>query len=276
MVKVVSPDQVLPPGKGKCVPRTHLQHIAAQLKTEFAAYHQYENDALKRAVVIGLLLKQAKNELNHGEFIPWIEQNIPEYSRFHCARFQKLADVFLTKQKLNSTEALALYAHANKQERFNQLILDFSGGKSQADLFEENHIKSRERKLQGGDNVLTRWLRENGHADLEGTPRADLPPDVKRAFNDAQTLEIKRYIEHDRPARIRREYEQLRDALSTAIMVKKTYSHLYRKELELLYEMLTECRSEIAGALNMPAEEFRDRRLGLIKAAAEKADAIVS
>jgi hypothetical protein len=276
MHKAVLPDQVLPPEKGKCVPRTHLQNIAAQLKTEFAAYHQHENDALKRAVVIGLLLIQAKNELKHGEFIPWIEQNIPEYSRFHCARFQKLADVFLTKQKLNSTEALALSAHANKQERFNQLILDFSGGKSQADLFEENHIKSRERKLQGGDNVLTRWLRENGHADLEGTPRVNLPLDVLRAFND---FEIKRHLkqhEEGRPARIRREYEQLRDALSTAIMVKKTYSHLYRKELELLYEMLTECRSEIAGALKMPDEEFRNRRLEMIKSAAEKADTVVS
>lgn len=277
MQKIVA--EVLPPAE-KCPSGSLLQSIAVQLETEIALFDKLEQEASIRALRIGMLLLHAQGELKRGEFEPWLEEHAQEFGRRHAFRFMKLAKIFMEKNQIQSPAAKQLCAATHSEKGFSgklvQQFFAFIEGKTLNDLFDEYGIKSRTRKTPGGDNVLIAWLRANGHADLVGTPRNRLPADIQKAFND---FEIKRHLKQhaeDRPARIRREYEQLRDALSSAILVKKSYSHLYKKELELLYHMLTECRSEIAGALKMPDEEFRDKRISMIKAAAEKAEAIIS
>ena len=283
MPKAIAADQVLPPEKPEKCPRALLQTIANQLKTEFEFYEKLEKDAAFRALRIGLLLLRVKDGLKHGEFEPWMNQNISEISRRHCFRFMKFARVFIEKKKLGQNEAYLIcdaqpeFKHqiSGKPGKMQQLVFDFIGDKSQAELFDEYGIKSRAPKTPGGANHLNRWLRENGLEKLIGTTVDKLPSDV-RAVWSKYCDEQHQQISDDRQNQIRAQYTDMITNLATAILNKKTYSHLYKKDLEHLHGILSDCRAEIAGALKIPDEEFRARRIAMIKSAAEKADTLIA
>ncbi len=76
---------------------------------------------VKSAILIGELLIARKNELKHGEFIPWIESNLT-ISRFTAARYMKL---FENRERLNVArvqhlrEALALLSESKPEKEIN-------------------------------------------------------------------------------------------------------------------------------------------------------------
>ncbi len=47
------------------------------------------NNALQNAILIGEILFKKKEELKHGEFIPWIEKNLP-FSRVTANKYLRL------------------------------------------------------------------------------------------------------------------------------------------------------------------------------------------
>lgn len=78
------------------------------------------NNALQNAILIGEILNRKKKELSHGQFLPWIESNLP-FSRMTANKYMRL---FENKEKLpnvNSglhlTEALKILSDSEKDEK---------------------------------------------------------------------------------------------------------------------------------------------------------------
>ncbi|TGK87209.1 DUF3102 domain-containing protein [Leptospira bourretii] len=78
------------------------------------------NNALQNAILIGEILNRKKKELSHGQFLPWIESNLP-FTRMTANKYMRL---FENKEKLpnvNSglhlTEALKILSGSEKDEK---------------------------------------------------------------------------------------------------------------------------------------------------------------
>jgi hypothetical protein len=67
-----------------------LTDLAARIKAEHAAYVAAIKQSLSRAMAAGDLLLEAKAQLGHGEWLPWLAERcgIPERT---ASRYMKLA-----------------------------------------------------------------------------------------------------------------------------------------------------------------------------------------
>ncbi len=125
------------------------QEIEAQLKEECQQFQQLEKEASWRALRIGVLLLRVKAELKHGEFLPWMESTVPEFTQRHCQRFMQLGDAFLRKTKIKIEDALPLVTpkllkpsdgKGEKLSKYVQMAFEFLGDSSLTDLFKKYHI----------------------------------------------------------------------------------------------------------------------------------------
>lgn len=89
----------------KAPPRWHAE--AAQLLTEnFGAIHAAFTDATKRAVWMGMFLNHIKakgkedGSIPHGEFMPWLEKNVPDVPGRTARTYMKLADGVCEKNQI--------------------------------------------------------------------------------------------------------------------------------------------------------------------------------
>ena len=131
--------------------KAFLEQLKAHIGTEFGAYYQMEREAAMRAVKMGLMLKSAKETLFHGEFMPWCEQNIPIKDR-QINKFMKLAEFFLQNAKLPAQDVLLLTdgeQGSAEQKNAQQLLLDFVGDRSQAELFAHYGVTGGKREITG-------------------------------------------------------------------------------------------------------------------------------
>ena len=190
--EIVVADAVLPPEETQMSPGgRHLQSIAVQLQAEIEIFRKLEHEAAFRAVRIGLLLLRAQDTLKRGEFEPWLENNIQDFSRSYAYRFMKLAGTFLAQKQIEPKKAFLVcealpdrdQPRTGKAGRLVQQVFDFIQGKSLNDLFDEYGIKKRA-KPTGGANMLTAWLRRTypSRPGLVGRKINDLPPDVIEAW----------------------------------------------------------------------------------------------
>ena len=262
-VEVLPPEkpQISPSGRNlengpknqKCHGMALLQNIASQLEVEIENFRELQHEAAIRAVRIGLLLLQAKSELKHGEFLPWLEENIKNFSQSYAYRFMKLAEIFMGEYGIALLPAVKQISgndNGSFTGTYGRQVLAFIGEKSLNDLFDEYGIKSRPRPRLGGDNILVAWLRENGYADLVGTRRAKLPENVRAEFAAWINEQHRPLIEEGRMAEIRLQHDELERLLSELITRKK-YAFLPQERIRLLYELLTAARQEIAAALGI-------------------------
>lgn len=75
----------------------HFSQDAAcqRLLDTLAAIARHEAQATKFALQIGVMLWQAKAALPHGQFQPWVKENIAGKSYRSCARYMKLTMAFV-------------------------------------------------------------------------------------------------------------------------------------------------------------------------------------
>lgn len=139
-----------------------LEQIKQQLLTEWNVYAQIERDAAMRAVRMGLLLLSVKQTLPAGEFMGWCEANIPIVHR-QANRFMKLAEFFLQHAKLPAGVMLLLTSGAqagSKAKQAEQLLLDFIGDRSQAELFAQYGVVGGKREITGHRRTMEEIERE--------------------------------------------------------------------------------------------------------------------
>src|SRR5215210_6325913 len=79
--------------------RRELPAIAKELRGEVEQAEQHWQSAVRHAVRAGELLTEAKGQVKHGEWLPWLEENFPgsertarNYMRFAANR-QRVADL---------------------------------------------------------------------------------------------------------------------------------------------------------------------------------------
>jgi hypothetical protein len=83
---------------------TALAPLAARIHAEYEGARQ---DLIKRVVEIGRLLCEAREQCRHGEWIPWVEENLP----FGRMQPNKYIRIFEDSEKPNVNPSLQI-AHA--------------------------------------------------------------------------------------------------------------------------------------------------------------------
>ncbi|TGK45437.1 DUF3102 domain-containing protein [Leptospira bouyouniensis] len=78
------------------------------------------NNALQNAILIGEILNRKKKELSHGQFLPWIESNLP-FSRMTANKYMRLYENKDKLPNVNSslhlTEALKILSDSSGKEK---------------------------------------------------------------------------------------------------------------------------------------------------------------
>jgi hypothetical protein len=135
--------------KVKCPTLGHLLPIATQINEKTERFQVVEKEATILMLEIGLAMEFVKQQLPHGQFEKWRNENLT-ISRSHAHRFRQLAQVFIKANSLNHDECLLLCDPANSKEalgeKLRQMAFDFLGDKTQAELFEQYKIKYQEPK----------------------------------------------------------------------------------------------------------------------------------
>jgi hypothetical protein len=161
-----------------------LTAIAAQLNEDFQQYDMAERDAAFRGLRIGLRLIQAKGLIPHGQFEAWRDATVTQARKAQCARFMRLATRALADGKLSdgTVKALCDGGSVREEKQAQQQLLDFIGGRSQAELFADYNIMLRDPKKTGGANALNQWL-EQHHPKLVGTSVGRLPEKIQAEWH---------------------------------------------------------------------------------------------
>lgn len=137
--------------------KAFLEQLKTHIRTEYDAYLKIERDAAMRAVRIGVLLLTTKQTLQHGEFMEWALANTQIKDR-QANRFMKLAEYFLQHAKLPAQDVLLLMdgeeGTSKEQQTTQQLLLDFVGEKSQAELFAFYGVTGGKRDVVGKRRTL--------------------------------------------------------------------------------------------------------------------------
>ena len=247
---------VLPPErkeKGKVPTMVNLQSLAKQIDTDFDEYEKHERAAMIFALRIGVAMVLAKEICEHGEYLKWVHKSVLTIRLTHAYRFRSLAEAFIENQKLERKQMLMLTeAQSDKQDklRAEQLMFDFIGGRSQAELFKDYGILVRDPKPKGGNNYLTKFLREN-YPEHAGKELKELPKEIQIAW--------KKYLASQEPSpemALEIEREGSKAAWSIAMgklceeaLDKKSYIHLSREEMEQYYGLILDVKNELGKAL---------------------------
>jgi hypothetical protein len=143
-----------------------LPVIETHLKEELTQYKLLEKEAAWRGIRIGILILKARQELKHGQFLPWLKGNVP-FGRMHSWRFSRAAEVFLERSRLGLTEAyndLAVKELAGQAKnatavikktdaRAVQLAFAFIGDRSFEDLCKQLGMPTHSRKTPNPDRI---------------------------------------------------------------------------------------------------------------------------
>lgn len=204
-----------------------LSGYAEQLKHDLAAYGQVERNAAFLAIRVGMVLNRVKLSLPHGQLWKWVEGNVGNYVERHLRRFMTLAEKFIAEHNLKPAQLSAISeADAQKASPATQLVMDFIGGRSQAELFAEYGIAVKDKKPMGGARVAM----------------------VKKLSGD----ELKQFI----IARDEREWADVLKRLNDLGLTSFAYTRLTRVQLESVlgtFEMVAErIRAHLRNVPNKP------------------------
>ena len=92
-----------------------LAELATKIKAHHAAVKDAARNVVEKAIAAGTLLKEAKDKVGHGKFLPWLEKNC-ELSERTAENYMKIAnnqhklDALKSATNANLTLARALRA----------------------------------------------------------------------------------------------------------------------------------------------------------------------
>lgn len=157
----------------------NLDQIVSEIKF-------FENQAVVSYWEIGKRLSQAKEQVGHGEWIPWIEENL-NYSRRTASSLIKVYESYPngnTSSHLNFSKVLALTSIKDEKERQNFIdsheVEDMTTRQLQAEIKEYKESKERE----------TQELREE-------ISKKDLELNDVKASNERLASELDKAMEYE-------------------------------------------------------------------------------
>lgn len=220
---------------------------AKQLRAEVEQLLMAEKDAAFRSLRIGVLLVAARDHLPHGHFEKWLKASAPDLSEGRRRYCMIIARKFMEKGQIAAPQVKALCA-PKLEQKHEQLLLDFIGGRSLVELMDDLGVKLRDPKRTGGDNMFQKWLRENYPAHA-GKNLREIPKDVKAAWEQ--------YLKDYRPPKdpeaprlvAEHEWKRLVGGLWEETFDRKSHIHLRRVFLEKYYYLLKDIRDELAKGL---------------------------
>jgi|GEM_PF-4063072 len=258
-VEILPPEQaVVKIGKGKVATVATLQSLASQIDTDFNEYEKHERAAMFFALRIGVTMVVAKELCDHGDYLKWIHKSVRTVRLRQAYNFRALAEAFIEQKKLEKNELLLLTeppgetaAYKDRCAKTEQLLLDFIGGRSQAELFAEYGIQVRDKKPKGGANQLHAFLREKypDHPEYLKMSLRELPKDVKKEWEKHLRAGGIPTSEQFNRVTYQAVWRNLIRGLRENGLEKKTYSYLDRRELEELHGTLIDVKKEIMEAL---------------------------
>lgn len=116
-----------------------------QIKNLLSELNQTLKMSVQKAIEIGRLLSEQKNELEHGQFLPWLESNFEMSERFaqDCIRFYKhkektakLADLQAARDCVQQIE---WQEKKQQEEEDNRKIYEFKKTGKKPDGWERRH-----------------------------------------------------------------------------------------------------------------------------------------
>ena len=100
-----------PPPVAPAAPSPSLSDLAIRINTEFAAIQKADRDANKtvvqRAITFGRTLCQAKEEVGHGKWEKWLNDNCRDISVRTAQRYMKLADSPEVRAELGKNDTVS-------------------------------------------------------------------------------------------------------------------------------------------------------------------------
>lgn len=160
------------------VDHDRLEEIVQQVNDEYALMTGDMTRAVQRAIRIGEMLTEAKGEVAHGEWIPWIERNLV-FGRSEASRYMKVYRNGARVQHLDSLrEAVALLAEPRDEPTTEPAPADVqtapAASPSHPDIspvLDDEPEPAREPEYRN-DPALERKLREM--KDMEGVYQAKI------------------------------------------------------------------------------------------------------
>jgi hypothetical protein len=144
-----------------CTAGAHLNDLSAQAVREMQFISNLEGAAATRAIRFGIVLHHVKAKLEHGKFLPWINDTFGANNR-QCRYYMKLALVFIESMRLNRDEVLALpeaqlELAIDQQDSSARSVLEkvakFVGTQSLTELLIKHDIKSVGLKKELGEGA---------------------------------------------------------------------------------------------------------------------------
>lgn len=196
----------------------NLNQIVAEIKF-------FENQAVVSYWEIGKRLSQAKEQVGHGEWIPWIEENL-NYTRQTASSLIRVYESYPngnTSLHLNFSKVLALTSIKDEEERQEFIdsheVEDMTTRQLQAEIKEyKAGLEEKEKQLEEStaankrlaDKVIELEQREPEIIEKEVVPEdyEDLKSELKELMDYQKELENKLYEEQQKPKEVVKEVER--------------------------------------------------------------------
>jgi hypothetical protein len=196
----------------------HLAGIAEQLRQDVAELELKKQEATWLALRIGMMLLQAKKDVEHGQYEEWVAAEVPQLGRSQAGNYRRLAEAFIEVNELPQAKAVALLdanpAKPGKAGQLVQMAFDFLGNKTLNEIFVEHGIKKPV---------------ENRGGARAGAGRPSLSPADRAAIAQGNWQDI---------------YAKVIQEMKT-----RSFVYLERAELENLDATLMDLRRDIAEVL---------------------------
>lgn len=128
--------------KGRSGP--DLAPVAKKIGEEFEQWKMAKRDAAFRGIRLGILLAHAKEQLAHGEFLPWLAETQPDITARSAQLFMKDAAAAMEDKALRGIGNL-LIGDGSKKEigKAEQALMKFIDGRTQQELREDLHAPGK-------------------------------------------------------------------------------------------------------------------------------------
>ncbi len=195
---------------------------------------------------------RARQLIGHGQYGHWLSKNLKEVRWRQAYRFRALAEAWIERQQLQPCEALLLAEPETppaERRRVEQMLFDFVGGRSQAELFRDCGIVVREPKPRGGANHMHAFLREAfpDHPEYLTMAAAQLPQEVRDAWN----AHVREAIKNDDTPQFLAglAWQDLAQKLRYEGLEKKSWGLLPRRQMEEVYGLLIDLKRAMQPAM---------------------------
>lgn len=220
----------------------NLNQIVAEIKF-------FENQAVVSYWEIGKRLSQAKEQVGHGEWIPWIEENL-NYTRQTASSLIRVYESYPngnTSLHLNFSKVLALTSIKDEEDRQNFIdsheVEDMTTRQLQAEIKEyKTGLEEKEKQLEEStaankrlaDKVIELEQREPEIIEKEVVPEdyEDLKEQQKDLLDIQRNLEEELYQERKNVKEV--EPKDYKDLKLKAKEIDKLHEEIKRKNMQIL------------------------------------------